>query len=85
MRTKVDLMRELKLMLNDVLVARTRGVAHFRLARAHGYVDGYMQALLDTGMATRQELLAVVAEERTELFGPAWIEQTVARGADAAA
>jgi len=71
MRTKAELLGELKLMLNDMLSARARGVAPYRLARAHGYVDGYMRALLETGSATQKELLAVVAEERTNVFGPA--------------
>ena len=43
------MLNELKRMLNDVLLAKTRGVTYPRLARAHGYVDGYMKALLDSG------------------------------------
>ena len=36
-------------------MAKTKGLVP-RLARAHGYVDGYMKALLDAGVATQQEL-----------------------------
>jgi hypothetical protein len=48
-------------------------------------VDGYMRALIDTGCATQKELLAVVAEERKEVFGPALLERTPLSDADAAA
>jgi len=68
---KAEMLNELKRMLNDVLVAKTKGVSYQRLARAHGYVDGYMKALLDTGVATQQELLTMVAEERAAVEGPA--------------
>jgi hypothetical protein len=85
MGTKADLLRELKSMLNDMLAARSRGVAPHRLARAHGYVDGYMRALIDTGVATQKELLAIVAEERKEVFGPAILERMPLSNADVAA
>ena len=65
------MLNELKRMLNDVLIAKSKGVSYQRLARAHGYVDGYMKALLDAGMATQQELLQMVAEERNRVDGPA--------------
>jgi hypothetical protein len=68
---KAEMLNELKRMLNDVLVAKSKGVSYQRLARAHGYVDGYMKALLDAGMATQQELLGMVAEERAAVDGPA--------------
>ena len=74
MRTKADMLNELKVMLYDALLAKTRGVTYPRLARAHGYVDGYMKALLDAGLATNQELLSLVAEARTTVDGPAVLE-----------
>ena len=78
MRAKADMLNELKTMLHDVFVARTGGVAYPRMARAHGYVDGYMRALLETGVATKQELLDLVARERSTVAGPATGEVTVA-------
>ena len=39
------------------------------LAYAQGLVDGYMRALLESGVASRNELLAVVREQRTALDG----------------
>jgi len=78
MRTKADMLNELKVMLYDALLAKTRGVTYPRLARAHGYVDGYMKALLDAGLATNQELLSIVSEARTTVDGPAVAETTPA-------
>ncbi len=58
-------------MLRDVFTATATGHAYARVARAHGYVDGFMRALLDTGFATKAELLDIVAEERENISGPA--------------
>ena len=71
MRTKAEMLDELKVMLRDVFVARTGGASYPRLARAHGYVDGYMRALLQSGQATKEELLQLVAAERAAVSGPA--------------
>jgi hypothetical protein len=68
------MLEELRNMLHDVFVARARGNSHPRMARAHGYVDGYMRALLDGGIASKKELLQLVAEERQVVSGPATIE-----------
>ncbi len=64
MKTKVEVLAELRSMLSDVFAAKAAGEVYGRLARAHGYVDGYMRALLDTGIATKAELLDVVNAER---------------------
>jgi hypothetical protein len=85
MRTKADMLNELKVMLYDALLAKTRGVTYPRLARAHGYVDGYMKALLDAGLATNQELLALVSEARNTVDGPAVVETTPVSSSDEAA
>jgi hypothetical protein len=71
MRTKAEVMVELRRMLGDVMAASAAGATHARFARAHGYVDGYMRALLDLGCATQPELLEVVATERERSRGPA--------------
>jgi hypothetical protein len=64
-------------MLRDVFVARQSGASYPRLARAHGYVDGYMRALLESGQATKEELLELVAAERASISGPATRETAV--------
>ncbi|CAN5174493.1 hypothetical protein BH09MYX1_BH09MYX1_62810 [soil metagenome] len=71
MTAKADLLNDLRGMLRDVLIAKEAGHAHARLARAHGYVDGFMKALLDSGLATKTELLELVASERERISGPA--------------
>lgn len=58
-------------MLKDVFAAKAAGESHGRLARAHGYVDGYMRALLETDVLTKGELLEIVASERERVSGPA--------------
>ncbi len=69
--SKDDMLAELRRLLHDVFVARAEGAHYNRLARAHGYVDGYMRALLESGHATKQELLELVAAERALVSGPA--------------
>lgn len=71
MQTKAEMLGELKAMLRDVFKAREEGAAYARLARAHGYVDGYMRGLLETGVFTKGELLVIVADQRREVYGPA--------------
>ena len=59
-----ELVETLKALLREVLRARFDGVAYAKLARAHGYADGYMRALLDAGLVEKRELLKVVGAER---------------------
>jgi hypothetical protein len=70
-KDKAEVLSELRTMLADVFAAKAQGEAYGRLARAHGYVDGYMRALLDTGCATKDELLEIVNTERERSSGPA--------------
>jgi hypothetical protein len=71
MRTKLELLDGLRTMLRDVFVAKSAGETYARLARAHGYVDGYMRALQDTGLVEKNELLELVAAAREHVSGPA--------------
>ena len=77
MRSKSEMLDELKKMLQDVFAARVAGTAHHRMARAHGYVDGYMRGLIEGGHATRKELLALVADARAKVYGPATAQVTL--------
>ena len=70
MAAKNEMMWELRKMLRDVFALRTEGSTYPRLARAHGYVDGYMRAILEGGVASRDELLRLVAEERERARRP---------------
>jgi hypothetical protein len=69
--SKSAMLDNLRSMLNEVFKLRREGAAYARLARQHGYVDGYMRMLLEAGIATRSELLDVVATERVRADGPA--------------
>jgi hypothetical protein len=70
-RSKATMLDNLRTMLRDVFRLRRDGAAYARLSRAHGYVDGYMRALMESGLATQKELLEVVAAERTRVDGAA--------------
>ena len=67
--TKCEMLDNLRAMLRDVFQLRTDGVAYAKLARAHGYVDGYMRVMLEAGIATKKELLVLVSEERSRSLG----------------
>jgi hypothetical protein len=69
--SKTQMLDNLRSMLRDVFRLRSEGASFGRLARAHGYVDGYMRVLLESGLAGKAELLALVARERSEAEGPA--------------
>ncbi|MCA9631305.1 MAG: hypothetical protein KC766_26770 [Myxococcales bacterium] len=69
--SKAEMFKNLRDMLRDVFQLRAEGVAYARLARAHGYIDGCMRVMLETGVASKQELLELVAEERRVASGPA--------------
>jgi len=69
--SKAEVLRDLETMLTDVLQACESGRSYPRMARAHGYVDGFMRGLLDTGFVSKEELLAIVARQRTAAAGPA--------------
>ena len=59
-----ELLDTLRGLLRDVLKARFEGTAYAKLARAHGYADGYMRALLDAGLIDQESLLKLVGKER---------------------
>jgi hypothetical protein len=83
--TKADMLTELSRVLREVLALQNAGAAHPKLARAQGFVDGYMRALLESGAATQRELLTLVAEERRRTNGPATAEATFEAIVDAVA
>lgn len=70
-QSNYELLENLRGMVRDMLKLRTDGGAYAKLARAHGYVDGYMRVLLEAGIADHKSLLALVAEERRKHDGPA--------------
>ncbi len=71
---KRELLDNLRLMLREALHLRESGVAYAKLARAHGYIDGYMRVLMETDVATQAELLHLVSSVRAATQGPAVAE-----------
>lgn len=69
---KEQLLASLRGSLRTLFTERHKGGPAYD--RAQGRVDGYMQALLDSGLATQRELLLIVSQERTKAQGPAWSE-----------
>jgi hypothetical protein len=69
-KSQGDMLSTLRALLREALVLKSAGVPQAKLTRANGAVDGYMRAMLDAGLASQGELLALVAEERTALGGP---------------
>jgi hypothetical protein len=82
-QSKTELLQNLRGMVRDMLKLRSEGGAYAKLARAHGYVDGYMRVLLETEVAGHKELLALVSDERRKFEGPSIKELTEADLADA--
>jgi hypothetical protein len=64
MKDKSEVIAKVRSMLADVFAAKAQGESYERLARAHGYVDGYMRALLELRIVSRDELVAAVNAER---------------------
>ena len=64
MNDKANVISQVRSMLADVFAAEASGEVYERLARAHGYVDGYMRALIELGIVGKDELLELVTLER---------------------
>jgi hypothetical protein len=69
--SKAKMLAALRSLLQCALRMQGEGTPSLRLGRAQGYADGYMSALLDAGVADASELIALVAEERARIDGPA--------------
>jgi len=54
--------------LHEAFMARYHGAAYARIARAVGFADGYMQAMIDSGLVTDREMIPVVVAERQRAF-----------------
>jgi len=72
--TKSELLVNLRSMLAEAFRLRNDGASYANLARSQGRVDGYIRALIDAGIATEEELLALVTDQRRVVDGPATTE-----------
>jgi len=69
-KSQPELLEILRSLLRQSLKLQTEGAAQPRLGQAIGYVDGFVRALLESGIADHATLLAVVREVRAESSGP---------------
>lgn len=60
-----DAIAKLRRHLAELFDARFGGADAVRFARAQGFADGYIQALIDAGEIGQGEILALVSEERS--------------------
>jgi hypothetical protein len=79
--SKSELLSQIRTLVADVTRARFEGVLRVKLARAHGYADGYMRALLDAGLVDRAELLKAIGDERGEVVAEGSVQQLTTRAA----
>jgi hypothetical protein len=61
----------LKSLLRESMRLHAGGASGQRLGRADGYVDGFVRALVESGVCDHASILAVVKGVRRELGGPA--------------
>lgn len=66
--SRLELMNRVRELVADVTKARFEGGVYAKVARAHGYADGYMRALLDAGLIDRDTLIDVVTESRRRVL-----------------
>lgn len=69
--SKRELLENLRGLVREALRLRREGAMYARISRAGGAVDGYLTALVDSGVASRGELLELIAKERARVDGPA--------------
>jgi len=62
--SKEELLARVSELIRQVTEARFEGTQYAKLARAHGYADGYMRALMDAELVDRDALLKVVGGAR---------------------
>jgi hypothetical protein len=63
--SKSDAIAQLRRHLAELFDARFGGADAVRFAKAQGFADGYIQALVDAGEIGPGEILALVSEERS--------------------
>ena len=64
-----ELMDKMKTLLRVAMEARFEGLLHVKKVEVQAYADGYMRALSDAGLVSREELLRAIAQERLRFLG----------------
>ena len=70
MHPKNKMLKELSALIKIMLAMRYRGGEYSRLAHAQGLVGGYMQALIDSGLVSHDDIMELVREQRVIIDGP---------------
>jgi len=70
-KSEAELFETLRSLLRESFRLQSEGSGRARLSQAVGYVDGYVRALIETGVADHATLLAVVRDVRAESRGAA--------------
>jgi hypothetical protein len=70
-KTQSELHDVLRSLLRDSMRLHADGAMGPRLAKADGYVDGFIRALVEAGLSDHKVILAIVRDVRRELGGPA--------------
>lgn len=71
MLDRTTLKAELTMLLRTMLVAQAQGVSGSRFAFARQNVNEEIERLTRHGLMTQREILAIIAEQRAAVFGPA--------------
>jgi hypothetical protein len=66
--SKMELLSRVAELVRQVTNARFEGAQYAKLARAHGYADGYMRALMDAGLVDKNELLRAIGDARRDVI-----------------
>jgi hypothetical protein len=70
-KSQVELHDTLKSLLRDSMRLHAEGAAGTRLGQADGYVDGFIRALVESGLSDHATILGLVRDVRREIAGPA--------------
>lgn len=70
-KSKAELHEILRALLRESLRLKEQGANQPKLSLAQGYVDGFIRALVESGLSDHKALLEIVREVRGELGGPA--------------
>lgn len=70
-KPRAELIEILRSLLRESLRLQAQGATQPRLGQAMGYIDGYVRALMETGVADHATLLAVIRDVRAESRGAA--------------
>lgn len=70
-KSQVELHEVLRSLLRDSMRLHAEGAPGSRLGQADGYVDGFIRALVESGLSDHAAILKLVSEVRREVRGPA--------------